>query len=63
MDVALLGPRRAAHLEDVREVGVKLERQRQQDVLDAVVDHPHPLEQPPVPDEAPPFQMQHAGRR
>ncbi|MNQ95470.1 hypothetical protein D3C85_1110310 [compost metagenome] len=52
----------AAHLEDVGEVGSELEGQRQQDVLDAVVDHPHPLEQPLVPEEAPPLQMQHPRR-
>ncbi|MNI08813.1 hypothetical protein D3C73_618620 [compost metagenome] len=60
--LAVLGPGRAAHLEDVGEIGVELERQRQQDVLDAVVDHPHPFKQPPVPQEAAALQMQHARR-
>ncbi|MND95557.1 hypothetical protein D3C80_878150 [compost metagenome] len=62
MDLATRRPQGAAHLKDIGEVGAELERQRQQDVLDAVVDHPHPLEQPFVPEEAPTFQMQHPGR-
>ena len=63
VDGAALGPRRAAHLEDVEEVRAEVEGQRQQDVLHPMVDHADALEHPPVPQKPPALDMHDAGGR
>ena len=62
LDRAALGSGRAADLEDVGEIGREVERQRQQHVLHAVVDHADALEHPPLPQKAPTLDVQHARR-